>query len=106
PVVDDRPAEESLCPLVHLAGDLGGDVEESAVAGDGELEAPLVVERHRRDLSECVLAVEHPAVGARQERVGDIAQTCLDTRMGTRRGSRALYPLPCQIAGDRAAMES
>ena len=40
---------------------------------DRQLQVALVVERHRRDLAERVLAVEHPAVGAGQQRVGDVA---------------------------------
>ena len=47
---------------------------------EGELEVALVVQRHRRDLPERVLAVEHPAVGAREQRVGDVADALLDRR--------------------------
>src|SRR6185503_19992710 len=50
PVGDDGPPEEALGPPVHLAGDRLGDAEEERVAGDGELEVALVVERHGGDL--------------------------------------------------------
>ena len=60
---------------------------------DGQLQVPLVVERHRRDLAERVLAVEHPAVGAREQRVGDVADALLDRRVGLGAGAGALDPL-------------
>ena len=36
---------------------------------DCQLEVALVVERHRRELAERVLAVEHPAVGAGEDKI-------------------------------------
>src|SRR5262245_40256691 len=69
PVVDDRSAEKALRPLVHLAGYLLGDLQERGIAMDGQLEVALVVQRHARNLTEGVLAVEHPSVGARQQGV-------------------------------------
>ena len=105
PVGDDLAPEEPCRPAVHLSGDLLGDFEEHGVAVDGQLQVALVVERHRRDLAERVLAVEHPAVGAREQRVGDVAQGRFDRRAwpGCRAG--ALNPLPAKIAGDLAADE-
>ena len=72
---------------------------------DGQLQVALVVEGHRRDLAERILAVEHPAVGAREQRVGDVAQSRFDRRAwpGCRAG--ALNPLSAKIAGDLAADE-
>ncbi len=99
PVVDDRAAEEALRPRVHLARDLLGDRQEHRVAMDGQLQVALVVERHRRDLAERILAVEHPAVGAGQQRVGDVADAVLDRRVRLGRGAGALNPLPLQIRG-------
>ena len=41
------------------------------------------------DLAERVLAVEHPAVGARQQRVGDVAEACSTEARG-----RVAGPVP------------
>ena len=73
---------------------------------DGQLEVALVVQRHGRDLAERVLAVEHPAVGARQQRVGDVADALLDRRIRPRRGTGALDPLALQVGGNRGAVET
>ena len=105
PVGDDRPAEEALRPAVHLGGDLLGDLQEHRVAVDRQLQVALVVERHRRQLAERVLAVEHPAVGAGQQRVGDVADALLDRRVRPRRRAGALNPLPLQVVRDLAAGE-
>ena len=105
PVLDDRPAEELPRPGVHLAGDLFGDLQEERGAGDRELQVPLVVERHRRHLAERVLAVEHPAVRARQQCVGDVADALLHRDARLRRRPRALNPLPLQVGRDLAASE-
>ncbi len=64
PVVDDRPSEEAARPGVHLSGHGFGRPQEEFRASERQLEVALVVERHRVDLTERVLAVEHPAVGA------------------------------------------
>jgi hypothetical protein len=63
-----------LRPLVHLGADFFGDAQEAWVFGDRELEVALVVERHGIDLPEGVLAIEHPAVSAREQSVSDVAQ--------------------------------
>ena len=67
------------------------------IAMDGQLEVALVVERHRRDLAERVLAVEHPAVGAGEQRVGDVADALLDRRVRPGRRAGALNPLALQV---------
>ncbi len=105
PVVDDLAAEEALGPAVHLAGDLLGDFQEQRVAVDRQLEVALVVERHRLGLAQGVLAVEHPAVGARQQRVGHVADALFDRapRLGARSG--ALDPLPFQVVRDLRPFE-
>ena len=43
------------------------------MARKGDREVALIVERHGVDLAERILAVEHPAVGARKQGVGDVA---------------------------------
>src|SRR5690348_18494237 len=98
-------AEETGRPGVHLPSNLLGDFQENGIAVERELQIALVVERHRRDLTERIFAIEHPAVSARKERVGDVAQRGFDRR--TRPGCRActLNPLPAKIAGNLAADE-
>ena len=106
PVVDDRPAEEALRPAVHLAGNLLGDAAGTAAStGERQPQVSLVVERHRFGLAECILAVEHPAVGTRQQRVGHVAETRLERGSRPGRRSRALDPLPLQVRRDVAARE-
>ena len=83
-----RP-KNPVAQRVHLAGHLLGDLEEHGVAMDGQLQVALVVERHRRHLAERVLAVEHPAVGAREQRVGDVARA-----VSTGAPGRAAGPVP------------
>ena len=103
---NDRPAEEAPRPAVHLAGDVLGDAQEERVPVDGELEIALVVERHRVDLAERVLAVEHPAVGAGEQRVGDVAQAALGRGARPGGGARALDPLALEVGRDLAAGEA
>ena len=58
------------------------------------------------DLAERVLAVEHPAVGAGEQRVGDVAQALLESaRAACAAGPGALDPLPLQVGRDLAAVE-
>ncbi len=97
PVGDDGTAEEALRPLVHLVGDAGGDLEEHGLARQRQAQVALVVERHRRALPERVLAVEHPAIGAREQRVGDVAQAGVERR---RRGGP---PVRCPESTDGRA---
>ena len=70
------------------AATCAGDLEEHRVARQRQRQVALVVERHRRHLAEGVLAVEHPAVGAREQRVGDVAQAALDRRAAAGRPGR------------------
>jgi hypothetical protein len=72
---------------------------------NGELQVALVVERHGLDLPQRVFAVEHPAVGAAQERVGDVAQPDLRRGAGACRRPGPLDPLPLEIARNLAAGE-
>ena len=96
-----RPKNSSR-PLVHLAGDRLGRPQEDRVAGDGELQVALVVERHRLDLAQGVLAVEHPAVGAREQGVGDVADALLRrVACGLAAGPGALDPLPLEVIRNR-----
>ncbi|MEZ4235251.1 MAG: hypothetical protein R3F59_03650 [Myxococcota bacterium] len=106
PVVDDLAAEEVARPGVHLAGDGLGDLQEQRVAADGEPEVAQVVEGHGGDLAERVLAVEHPAVGAAQQGVGDVAEADLGGCAGACGGARALEPLALQVGGDLGADEA
>ena len=109
PVGDHRlrsvRAEEVACPGVHLARYLFGRSQEHRVAVDRQLQVALVLERHGRDLTERVLAVEHPPVGARQERVRDVSDTRRGRCVRTRRRASALNPLPLQVGGNLAALE-
>jgi hypothetical protein len=105
PVRNDLPAEEPLGPRVHLRRDAFGRAQEDAVSGERELQVPLVVERHGVRLPERVLAVEHPAVGTREERVGHVPDRALDRHAGLGGRTRALDPLPLEVVGDLAAGE-
>ena len=86
PVSDYESPEKTLRPLVHLGGDFFGDAKEEWVFGNCEQEVALVVQRHCIDLSEGVLAIEHPAVGARKERVGDVAESTFVFALGLEAG--------------------
>src|SRR6476659_8287539 len=104
PVRDDRAAEEVLRPRVHLAGDALGRRHEDIGALVRQAQVALVVERHAVDLPERILAVEHPAVGAGEQGVGDVADALLRAGARTRRGTGTLDPLPLQVVRDRAAL--
>ena len=105
PVVDDPAPEEPLSPGVHLGRDRLGHGEEPRVHREREPEVALVVEAHRVDLAERVLAVEHPAVGARQQRVGDVPQPRLDRGARPRGRSGSLDPLAAEVGRDVGAVE-
>ena len=105
PVVDDGAPEKALPPGVHAGGHLLGGGQEHVVAGDRQPQVALVVERHGGDLAERVLAVEHPAVGARQQRVRGVADAAVYRRIGLGGGAGALDPLPLQIVRNLAAGE-
>jgi len=105
PVGDRLAAERLARPGVHLRRDPLGDVEEPRVRGERELEVPVIVERHGLDLPQCVLAVEHPAVGAGEQGVGDVAQAGGEVGAGARRRAGALDPLALQVGRDLGAVE-
>ena len=105
PVGDDGSPEKALRPLVHLGADFFGDAQEAWVFGDRELEIALVVERHGIDLPEGVLAIEHPAVSAREQSVSDVAQAALGARPWPSGRPGALDPLAHQIGRDLAPVE-
>jgi hypothetical protein len=69
------------------------------------LETPLVVERHLIYLAERILTVEHPAVGARQQCVGDIAQVDFHGGPRPRRWARSLNPLALEIRWNLRTLE-
>ena len=79
--------------------------KKTRVPGDRELEVALVIERHGIDLPEGILAIEHPAVGARQERVGGVAKAAFHARPRLGGGPGALDPLALQIGRDLAPLE-
>src|SRR5258708_28886992 len=106
PVVDDGASEKTLRPLVHLARHLFGNLREYGIAMDSQLEVALVVQGHGPELAERVLAVEHPPVGARQQRVRDVADAVFKRRIRLRRGTGALNPLALEIPGNLGAEES
>ena len=81
PVVDDRAAEKPLRPGVHLGGNLLGGGDEHLILRDRQLQVALIVERHRRHLAERVFAVEHPAVGAGQQRIGHVPDAAVESRV-------------------------
>ena len=105
PIGDDGSPEKALRPLVHLSGDFFCYAQEAWVPGDREPEVALVIERHSVDLTEGVLAIEHPAVSARQECVGSVAQAALSARPRPGDRAGALDPLALQIGGDLAPFE-
>jgi hypothetical protein len=105
PVGDDGVPERALRPLVHLGGDFSGDAQEEWVPGDRELEVALVIERHGIDLAEGILAIEHPAVGAREECVGGVPEAAFHARPRPGGGPSALDPLALQIVRDLATLE-
>ena len=105
PIADDRPLQRLARPLIHLGGNLLGDFQEHLIAVDGQAEISLVVQRHRPHLSERVFAVEHPAVGAGEQRVGDVANAGVDGRAGPGRRAGTLNPLALEIPRNLAARE-
>ena len=105
PVADDRPSEKALRPPVHFGGHLLGHLQEHRVAANRQLEVALVVQRHRRHLAERVFAVEHPPVGAGQQRVGDVAEAAVRRRARPCGRPGALDPLALQVGRNLAADE-
>ena len=95
PVVDDRPLQEPLRPGVHLSRDPFGGGQELRRPRDAHAQVALVVQRHGRHLPQGVLAVEHPAVGAGQQGVGDVADAA-------RQRARPAW-LPARCPGSTAA---
>ena len=105
PIGDSLAAERLAGPGVHLGRDLFGDAEEPRVGGERELEVAVIVERHRLDLPQCVLAVEHPAVGTGEQGVGDVTKAGRQVRPRPRGRARALDPLALQVGRDLGAVE-
>ena len=85
------------------AGDLLRGSQEHRIVMNRQLQIALIVERHRRQLTERILAVEHPAVGARQQCVRDVADALLDCGARFGAGTGTLNPLALQIARNRRA---
>ena len=103
PVVDDRAAEELRRPLVHLAGDLFGDVHEhadrdgwpaSGCAGCRATSSRPGRARPRRRTSS-----RRRRTAARRRR----CECCLDRCVGARGGAGALNPLALEICRNLAA---
>src|SRR5262249_22742471 len=92
-------------PIIHFRGHRLSDGQERILSSEPKPEAALIVERHRRDLPERVLAVEHPAVGPREERVGYVAQVHFDRGTGARGRAGALHPLAQKVGRNRRALE-
>ena len=105
PVGDDGPPEEALGPGVHLPGHLLGDLQEERIPVDGQLEVAVVVQGHGVHLAQGVLAVEHPAVGAGEQRVGHVADARAHIRARLGGGTRTLDPLALEVRGDDGAVE-
>src|SRR5215470_6808277 len=105
PVADSRTPQKSLGPAIDVHGNLLRHFQEQRIVVDGQLQIPLIVERHRRHLAQRVFAVEHPPVRAREQRVGDVSNALLDRTIRLGRRSRALNPLALQIRRDFAADE-
>ena len=105
PIGDDRFPEKRGGPRVHFACDLLGHLHEHGVAMDRQLQVSLVIQRHGRDLAERVFAIEHPAIGAAQQRIGDVANPGFNGGARPGRGPGALDPLPLKVTWDLAAHE-
>ena len=105
PVLNHRTAEKLLRPLIDFGGHLAGDVQEQRIVMKRQLQVALVVERHRPQLAERVLAVEHPAVGAGQQGVRDVADAALDRAAAFGAGPGPLNPLTAQVGGNLTARE-
>ena len=99
PVGDDRLAEEVLAHSFISPATCSATFMNTGSPMDSELQVALVIQRHRRDLAERVFAVEHPAIGAGKQSVGDVANPVFDR--GARPGGRssALNPLALKICG-------
>src|SRR5688572_11870113 len=72
---------------------------------NSELEVALVVERHRGDLAERVFSVEHPAVGAGEQGVCNVANTVFRGTVWFCGRAGTLYPLAAEILRNFAASE-
>ena len=77
PVVDDLLAKESLPPDVHFLRDFFRRLHKDIVSLDRQLEVSLVLQGHRRDLTQGIFAIKHPSVGAGEKCVGDVADALL-----------------------------
>src|SRR5262245_43210927 len=97
PAVDGWPSEKTLRPDIHFARHCVGHFQEPVVAVNRELEVSLVFERHRRYLAERILAVEHPPVGSRQQRVRHVSNAFVERRVWLRGRTSPLNPLPFEV---------
>ena len=77
PSRNSLPSKEALGPCVHLCRDALGRLQEDWVLRKRQPKISLIVQRHRLDLAEGVLAVEHPSVRPGQESVGYVADAAL-----------------------------
>ena len=70
-----------------------------------EFQVSNIIKGHTCDLSKCIFPVEHPAIGAGEEGVGDVADAFLQWSPGSRAGAGALDPLALEVMGDFASLE-
>jgi len=98
PIGDDRTAKKPLCPAVHLGGDRFGNRQEEGIPGDCELQVALIVKRHGVDLAQSILAVEHPAIGAGEEGIRDVAEPLRGGGSRPGGGPGPLDPLAFEVA--------
>jgi hypothetical protein len=87
------------------AGNLFGHFQKNRVFVNRQFEVALVVERHGGNLPQRIFAVEHPAIGARKQGVGDISDAVFNRRVGFCRRAGSLNPLPLQIRRNNRAFE-
>jgi hypothetical protein len=106
PVADNRPAEERLRPGVHLGGHASVALRNTSSLWIASFRLRWLSSAIVESWPERVLAVEHPAVGAGQQRVGDVADALVHRRRGLGAGAGALDPLPLQVGRNRAAVNA
>src|SRR5580704_9402940 len=97
PVVHNRAPEKSLPPFVHLAGNFFSHPQKSRIAGNRHRQVPLILKRNRLNLPQRILAIKHPPIRPRKQRISRVPQTAsrASPRFSNRPGT--LNPLPLQI---------